>query len=63
MRRANKRFRPPPHLSLGSPTAMAELDLSEEVTQRKVLKSTLGDMPDCFQQAPQLQRAVALHGV
>ncbi|CAK0878548.1 unnamed protein product [Prorocentrum cordatum] len=43
MRRANERFRSLPHLNLGSPTAMAELDLSDEVTQGRGLKSTWGD--------------------
>ena len=48
MRRVNKRFKSPPHLNLGSPMAMAELDLSDEITQGRMLKSTWGDVPDFF---------------
>ncbi|CAK0825583.1 unnamed protein product [Prorocentrum cordatum] len=48
LRQVNKRFQKPPHLSLGSPMAMAELDLSDEITDGRVLQSTWGDVPDYF---------------
>lgn len=44
----NARFRRPPTVAMASPSAIAELDLSEGVTHGKVLRTWQGDVPDYF---------------
>ncbi|CAK0904139.1 unnamed protein product [Prorocentrum cordatum] len=48
LRQVNKRFQKPPRLSLGSLMAMAELDLSDEIAEGRILQSTWGGVPDYF---------------
>eukprot|EP00959_Pyramimonas_sp_CCMP1952_P249456 5214456-Pyramimonas_sp.AAC.1 len=45
-RRLNLRFRKPPWTGLGSPSALASLDLSQEVLKDQELMSLSGDIPD-----------------
>ena len=48
LRYVNLYFQEPPSVVLGSPAAMAEMELSEEVRQGRVLASARGDIPDFF---------------
>ena len=48
LRLVNQYFRRPPHMTMGGPSALAELDLSAEVRQGRVLHALWGDLPDYF---------------